>query len=146
MHSPTSCSAALGLLRRTTRRAAGRPWPVEELSGAQIELLRLIRRQPGIAVAEAAAELGLVPNTVSTLVRQLVDAGQMMRTADPDDRRIARLDLTPSARQRVERWRDQRSDLAARAIAALDADDRAALARAVPIMAALAAQMGGGSE
>jgi DNA-binding MarR family transcriptional regulator len=134
--------AALGVFRRTARRAAGRPWPLDELVGAQLELLRVIRRQPRISVAEAAAELGLVPNTVSTLVRQLVDSGQLTRTPDPDDRRVARLELTVSARERVERWRDQRSELVARAIAGLGADERRTLARAVPVIRALATEMG----
>jgi DNA-binding MarR family transcriptional regulator len=134
--------AAIGVFRRTARRAAGRPWSVDDLSTAQAELLRLIRRQPAISVADAAAELRLAPNTVSTLVRQLVDRGQLTRASDPDDRRVARLDLTPPARQRVERWRDQRSELAADAISRLSPDDRAALARAVPILGALAMEMG----
>jgi DNA-binding MarR family transcriptional regulator len=134
--------AAIGRFRRSARRTAGRPWPAEDLTTAQVELLRLIRRQPGLSVADAAAELRLAPNTVSTLVRQLVDGGQLTRTADRDDRRVARLDLTPPARERIERWRDQRSDLAATAISRLGADDRAALARAVPIITALATEMG----
>ena len=134
--------AAIGRFRRSTRRAAGVPWSVDDLTTAQAELLRLIRRQPGVSVADAAAELRLAPNTVSTLVRQLVDGGQLTRTLDTDDRRVARLDLTPTARRRVERWRDHRSELAAEAIGRLDADDRAALARAVPIIADLATRMG----
>lgn len=133
--------AAIGVLRRTARRAAGRPWPLEELAGAQLELLRLVRRQPGVSVAEAASELGLMPNTVSTLVRQLVDAGHLIRSADPNDRRVARLSLSPSARQRTQRWRDQRTDLAATAIEALRPSDRAALARAIPALSQLALRM-----
>lgn len=133
--------ATLGGFRRTARRAAGRPWSVDDLSTAQVELLRLIRRQPAISVADAAAELRLAPNTVSTLVRQLVDRGQLTRTPDADDRRVARLDLTPPARRRVERWRDQRTDLAAHAISRLNADDRAALARALPVIQLLTTQM-----
>jgi DNA-binding MarR family transcriptional regulator len=133
--------AAIGMLRRTARRAAGRPWPLEELAGAQLELLRLVRRQSGISVAEAAAELGLMPNTVSTLVRQLVDAGHLIRSADPNDRRVARLSLSPSARQRAQRWRDNRTDLAATAIEALRPSDRAALARAIPALSELASRM-----
>ena len=38
-------------------------------------MLRLVGRQPGISVREAATELGLVPNTASTLVSKLTADG-----------------------------------------------------------------------
>lgn len=133
--------AAVGSLRRQARRSAGRPWPAELVSGAQSELVRLVRRQPGISVAEAATELGLAANTVSTLVRQLVESGLLVRAADSQDRRVARLRLTDRARGRVEHWREQRASAVARAVARLPADDRAALAAAAPVLSRLAALM-----
>jgi DNA-binding MarR family transcriptional regulator len=129
---------AIGLLRRRARRVAGRPWPLETLSNAQVELVRLVRRRPGVSVAEAADELGLAANTVSTLVRQLTEAGLLRRTADADDRRIARLRLTAPAQRRVEQWRDRRAGLVAEAMTALSAADRRALERAIPVIAKLA--------
>ena len=129
---------AIGLLRRRARRVAGRPWPMESLSNAQVELVRLVRRRPGVSVAEAADELGLAANTVSTLVRQLTEAGLVRRTADADDRRVARLRLTAPAQRRVEHWRDRRAGLVTEAMAALSVADRRALERAIPVMAKLA--------
>jgi DNA-binding MarR family transcriptional regulator len=129
----------MGLLRRRARRVVGRPWPMETLSNAQVELVRLVRRRPGISVTEAATDLGLAANTVSTLVRQLTDAGLLRRLADADDRRVARLQLTAPAQRRVEQWRDRRTGLVAEAIAGLPVADRRALARAVPVIARLAA-------
>jgi DNA-binding MarR family transcriptional regulator len=137
---------AIGQLRRLARRSAGRAWPIAELSGAQLELVRLIRREPGMSVAAAAAELGLAANTVSTLVGELTEAGMVRRTRDATDRRIARLQLTASARRRVETWRDRRTALTADAIADLSPAARAALARAVPVMAELASAIGDGRE
>ncbi len=118
--------AAVGALRRTTRRATGRLFPVDQVAGAQLELVRVVRRQPGISVGEASIELGLVPNTVSTLVRQLVERDLLTRSPDPVDRRVARLSLTPGARRRTERWRD----------------DRAALSRGVAVIGRLTALIG----
>jgi DNA-binding MarR family transcriptional regulator len=132
---------AVGLLRRRTRRVVGRPWPVETLSNAQVELLRVVRRRPGVSVAEAAADLGLAANTVSTLVRQLSDAGLVRRLADVDDKRVVRLQLTAPAQRRVEQWRDRRAGLLAEAIAGLPAADRRALSRSVPVIAKLAAML-----
>ncbi|MDQ1732740.1 MAG: hypothetical protein QOK10_2899 [Pseudonocardiales bacterium] len=133
--------AAIGQLRRQARRQAGRPWPLAAVSGAQVELIRLVRRQPGASVAETAAELGLAPNTVSTLVGQLVTAGVLERTPDPNDRRVARLSLTPTAQRRVERWRDQRGAALAQALSGLSREDRTVLRRAVGIMARLSAAL-----
>jgi len=144
--APTTDLAAeliesIGVLRRHLRRRTHRPWTEDAVSSAQIELLRVVRRQPGISVAAAATELGVAANTVSTLVRSLVAAGLLQRSADPADRRIARLDLTPATRRQVERWRDERSAVLATAVARLTPDERAALAAAVPVLARLAVDL-----
>lgn len=122
----------LGSLRRQVRRSAGRPWPSGDLSGSQIELVRLVRREPGIPVNSAAERLGLAPNTVSTLVRRLTDAGLLQRRADPADRRVARLRVTAAARRRIDGWRDQRTVLAAGALGQLSLADRRAIRDALP--------------
>ena len=137
---------AVGQLRRQGRRLGGGPWPADMLSGAQVEVVRLVRRRPGLSVAEAAAQLALAPNTVSTLVGQLAEAEVLMRVTDPWDRRVARLTLTTPAKERVERWRDQRASATAGAIAELDASERADLERAVLIIARLAAALGPAPE
>jgi DNA-binding MarR family transcriptional regulator len=127
---------ALGSVRRQVRRTAGRPWPAP-LSDAQVELVRLVRRQPGCTVTEAAETLRLAPNTVSTLVRRLTEMGVLRREPDPDDRRVARLHVTAAARTRIEGWRDRRAELAAQALAGLTPADRAALGAAVPALSRL---------
>lgn len=137
---------ATGGLRRAARRGVGSAWPGGQLTNAQVELVRVVRRAPGISVAQAAERLGLAANTVSTLVRGLVDAGVVARRPDPDDRRVARLSLTPSARRRVESWLDRRGDLVAGVVAGLSAADRAALAAAVPVIATLADQLRAAAE
>ena len=73
----------VGRFRRQLRRSVGRGFDTTGLTQSQAELLRLVGRQPGISVREAAADLGLVPNTASTLVTKLVADG----SADPVRRR-----------------------------------------------------------
>jgi DNA-binding MarR family transcriptional regulator len=131
---------ALGLVRRHLRRSAGRPFPLA-LTDSQGELIRLVRRNPGISVAEAAAELGLAANTVSTLVGQLTERGLLRRTPDEADRRVARLSLTDPARARVEAWRDRRTALVTRALDDLDTVERDALRSALPALAVLAERL-----
>ncbi|MGZ0153680.1 MarR family winged helix-turn-helix transcriptional regulator [Kribbella sp. WER1] len=133
--------AALGLVRRHLRRSVGRPFPLSALSDSQSELIRTVRRNPGISVAEAAAELGLVANTVSTLVGQLTERGLLQRTPDEADRRVARLTLTDPAREQVEAWRDRRTALVTRTLDDLAPADRAALQSALPVLAVLAERL-----
>lgn len=128
----------MGAVRRSVRRVAGPAWPGAPLTGAQVELVRLVRRQPGMSVAAAAAELRLAANTVSTLVRQLTDAGILVRVTDPGDRRVARLQLTEVASRRLHAWRDERLQRLADALATLPADRRRVLREAVPVLAEVA--------
>ncbi|HZX04484.1 MarR family winged helix-turn-helix transcriptional regulator [Kribbella sp.] len=130
--------AAIGLVRRHLRRSVGRPFPESSLTDSQAELVRTVRRNPGISVAEAAGELGLVANTVSTLVGQLTERGLLQRTPDETDRRVARLTLTDPAREQVEAWRDRRTALVTRALDDLSPADRDALQAALPVLAVLA--------
>ncbi len=131
----------LSALQRATRRAIERPPKLASLTGAQLELVRLVRRNPGISVTDAAAELRLAPNTVSTLVRHLTDERVLMRTVDATDRRVARLDLPPGLRREVEAWRDRRVDAIDAALAALTPDERAKLEAALPALSRLAAEV-----
>lgn len=108
--------AAMASVRRVTRRHAKRPSELSSLTGTQLELVRLVRRAPGISVAEAAADLSLAPNTVSTLVSQLTVSRILLRSVDPSDRRVARLELSSEVRRKVDAWRDRKVDLVAHAL------------------------------
>jgi len=109
--SPPDLTADLfntvGRFRRQVRRTAGRAFG-GSVTESQAELLRLVGRQPGISVREAAEELGLAANTASTLVSRLTADQLLVRTVDPDDRRIGRLRLTESAQQLADQTRAAR--------------------------------------
>ena len=129
---------ALSSIRRAIRRTSDRPAFLASLTGAQIELVRLLRRQPDLTVAEAAHELRLAANTVSTLVGQLAEAGVVARAVDATDRRVARLTLTPAIARKVDAWRDRRFEALGGALADLTDDDRRRVADALPALARLA--------
>ncbi len=132
---------ALSSVRRAIRHSTDRPAFLASLTGAQVELVRLLRRQPDLTVAEAAAELRLAPNTVSTLVGQLVEAGFVKRTVDENDRRVARLNLAPAVRSKVQAWRDRRVETIEAAVGRLSPDDRERIAAAVPALARLGREL-----
>jgi len=132
---------SVGVLRRQMRAVAGRPWTGVELSGAEIDLVRLLRRRPGISVAQAAHVLGLAPNSVSTLVRRLGDRDWLTGERDAADRRVVRLRLTPSASRQVEAWRDHRAELMASALESLAPEDQLAIQDALPALSRLCAAL-----
>jgi DNA-binding MarR family transcriptional regulator len=100
--------SVVGRFRRQLRRSTGSGFDASGLTQSQAELLRLVGRQPGISVRAAAVELGLVPNTASTLVSKLVADGLLIRTVDADDRRVGRLRLTGPAQRIADESRAAR--------------------------------------
>ena len=138
--------AAIGLVRRTTRRAVRQAWHTEPLPPAQSELLQLTASRPGITVADAAHELRLAPNTVSTLVGRLTAAGLLRRSRSASDGRAALLTATEQGHSRLEAYRDLRAELAGQALARLTAADRRTLAAAVPVLLRLAEGMSAGDR
>ncbi|MGC4786769.1 MarR family winged helix-turn-helix transcriptional regulator [Micromonospora sp. DT178] len=138
-------AGALGDLHRVLRRAATQRAGRTALPDAQVEVLRLVQRWPGIGVREAAERLGTAPNTISTLVGELTAAGLLHRERDPADRRTARLELTDAARERMSAYGRHRRDLLGAALADLDGPDREALLAAAPALRRLADRMTGRS-
>jgi DNA-binding MarR family transcriptional regulator len=111
-------------LRRGLHRAVHRELPFPPLPAACVELLRVVEERPGIGVAAAAAVLQVAPNTVSTLVGDLVSRDLLARTSDPANRRAARLTLTETAHRRIATYCESQSAVIARALARLDKADR----------------------
>jgi DNA-binding MarR family transcriptional regulator len=107
----TEVFRVVGRFRRQLRRSARRSFDSARLTESQSELLWLVGRQPGISVSAAAAELGLVPNTASTLVSKLVAKGLLIRTAGETDRRVGQLRLAGTAQQSVDASRAARRAL-----------------------------------
>jgi DNA-binding MarR family transcriptional regulator len=134
--------AALGAIRRVARRALSSQAQAHALSPARSELLRLTVHRPGISVAEAAQEMRLAPNSVSTMVSQLTADGLLTRNRAAADGRCVRLTVTDEGAARVARWRDLRAELAGRALERLPAADQRAIGAAVPALTRLAEQMG----
>ncbi|MFG2606250.1 MarR family winged helix-turn-helix transcriptional regulator [Streptomyces sp. NPDC048514] len=122
------------LIRRRLRGQLAGP----RLRGAEVELLRLVDSRPGIGISDAARELHLAGNSVSTLVNQLARGGYLLRETDPADRRAARLLLTEAAEKRLRDWQRRRAELVVRHVSRLGEADREALHAALPALRKLA--------
>jgi DNA-binding MarR family transcriptional regulator len=132
---------AISAIRRTARRAARQAWARQPLPPAQSELLRLAAARPGLTVAEAAEELKVAPNTISTLVGRLTESGLMNREKSAHDGRTALLTVTGKAQRRLAEFRDLRAELAGEAFARLPTQDQEALICAVPALLRLSDEM-----
>ena len=130
----TDLFSTVGRFRRTLRRSGPRGFDLSGVTESQAELLRLVGRQPGISVSAAAAELGLAPNTASTLVSKLSADGLLVRTPDPEDRRVGRLALTEPAQRLADASRAARRAALAEVLDGLDADDTRALAAGLQVL------------
>jgi DNA-binding MarR family transcriptional regulator len=130
----TEVFRVVGRFRRQLRRSARRSFDSARLTESQSELLWLVGRQPGISVSAAAAELGLVPNTASTLVSKLVAKGLLIRTAGETDRRVGQLRLAGSAQQIVDASRAARRALLAEVLNELDDDQIDSLTNGLEIL------------
>ncbi|MEU9239544.1 MarR family transcriptional regulator [Streptomyces shenzhenensis] len=135
---PEELADALVGLQRLIRRRLRRGLALPRLRGAEVELLRLVESRPGIGISDAAKELHLASNSVSTLVNQLVKDGYLVRETDPADRRAARLRLTEDAGKRLADWHRRRAELVAGRVARLAEADREALRAALPALRRLA--------
>ena len=124
----------VGRFRRQLRRSAGRGFDSARLTESQSELLSLVGRRPGISVRAAAAELGLVPNTASTLVSKLVANGLLVRAVDKTDRRACQLRLAEPTQQIVDASRAARRSLMSEVLGELDDDQIEALTKGLEVL------------
>jgi DNA-binding MarR family transcriptional regulator len=124
----------VGRFRRQLRRSAGRGLDAARLTESQSELLWLVGRKPGISVSAAAAELGLVPNTASTLVSKLVSGGYLTRGTAASDRRVGELALTEPTQQIVDASRAARRALLNEVLAKLNDDQIDSLAKGLEVL------------
>lgn len=124
----------VGRFRRQLGRSAGRAFDSSRLTESQAELLWLVGRQPGVSVSAAAAELGLVPNTASTLVSRLVSDGLLIRTVGGTDRRIGQLRLAEPAQQIIDASRAARRALLTEVLDELDSDHIESLTKGLEVL------------
>ena len=124
----------VGRFRRQLRRSVGRAFDSARLTESQSELLWLVGRKPGISISAAAAELGLVPNSASTLVSKLVSRGLLTRSVGASDRRVGELALAGPTQQIVDASRAARRALLSGLLDELDDDQIESLAKGLEVL------------
>jgi DNA-binding MarR family transcriptional regulator len=107
------------------------------LTPARVSALLNVERHGPMRLSLLAAAEGLNPTMLSRMVADLVDAGLLERTPDPDDRRSAWVDATADGRRLAERMRRQRTQAVEAALEQLAPADRESIERALPALEAL---------
>jgi DNA-binding MarR family transcriptional regulator len=120
------------LARRLRREMEG------DVSPSQISALSSISRLGPLTLGELSAAESVRPPTMTRIVAWLEEGGLVARTADPTDRRVARVTVTPRGQRFLDRNRRRKDAFLASRLRALDSDDRATLARAVELLERLA--------
>lgn len=121
-------SAAIHLLRRVRRSD-----PLTGVPAAQLSALSVLMGGPR-TLGELAAAEQVRPPTMSKLVGDMERSGLVRRSSDPNDARVARIDMTARGRRVLAKGREMRiADIEGR-IRRLPPADIATVADAVGIV------------
>jgi DNA-binding MarR family transcriptional regulator len=101
------------------------------VTARQATLLWLVKRSPGLSLAELAAEEGISPPALSGNVDRLERASLLRRVRSEEDRRRVGLELTDEGQKLMRRIRARRTTWLADRLRGLDDDELAALERAI---------------
>jgi DNA-binding MarR family transcriptional regulator len=115
-------------IRRVLLRPGYRARLLDGLPGrvelATLRLLRTVQRHEGApSIGEVAEVLMIDPSTASRVVDRAVGSELLERRACSDDRRRARLHLTPEGAQLLDRATDRRRELLAEVTADWSEDE-----------------------
>jgi DNA-binding MarR family transcriptional regulator len=94
------------------------------LTRATFDVLAVINRQGTIRVSRLAERLEVDQSTVSRQIRPLEELGLIVRSEDPDDRRVVWLTVTDAGREVIQRVKKMVHDNVEAALATWSPDDR----------------------
>jgi DNA-binding MarR family transcriptional regulator len=94
------------------------------LSPAQASALGSVNRVGSPTLGELAAVEQVQPPTMTRIVASLAEAGMVTRSADPRDRRSARVRITPAGEKALERMRTRKNAFLLRRLADLEPEEQ----------------------
>jgi DNA-binding MarR family transcriptional regulator len=94
------------------------------LSPAQASALGSVSRLGSPTLGELATTEQVQPPTMTKIVAGLAEAGMVTREADPNDRRSARVRITPTGLRALERMRTRKNAFLLRRLGELGPDEQ----------------------
>jgi DNA-binding MarR family transcriptional regulator len=107
------------------------------ITARQATLLWLVKRNPGLSLAELAAEEGISPPAMSGHVDRLERAGLIERIRSSEDRRRVGLRLTDEGARLLRRVRARRTTWLTDRLGSLEPAELEAIQVAIPALASL---------
>ena len=107
------------------------------ITARQATLLWLVKRSPGLSLAELAADEGISPPAMSGHVDRLERAGLIARVRSSDDRRRVGLRLTDEGTRLLRRVRARRTTWLTDRLGSLEPAELEAIESAIPALASL---------
>jgi DNA-binding MarR family transcriptional regulator len=104
------------------------------VTARQSTLLWLVKRSPGLSLAELAAEEGISPPALSGHVDRLERAGLLERVRSSEDRRRVGLRLTVDGTKLMRRIRARRTTWLAERLKGLEPAELEAVGAAIPAL------------
>jgi len=104
------------------------------ITARQATLLWLVKRRPGLSLAELAAEEGISPPALSGHVDRLERAGLIERVRSSEDRRRVGLRLTDEGVRLLRRVRTRRTTWLTDRLRALEPGELEAIENAIPAL------------
>ena len=111
------------------------------VTARQATLLWLVKRRPGLSLAELAAEEGISAPAMSGHVDRLEKVGLLERVRSSDDRRRVGLRLTEDGARLLRRVRARRTTWLANRLRSLEPSELDAIESAVPALARLVGEV-----
>jgi DNA-binding MarR family transcriptional regulator len=104
------------------------------ITARQVTLLWLVKRSPGLSLAELAAEERISPPALSGNVDRLERVGLLQRGRSQDDRRRVGLELTEEGARLLRRVRARRTTWLTQRMRDLDPAELEAIEAAIPAL------------
>jgi len=104
------------------------------LTSSQLSALAVIDRHGPLTLGALAEHEGVAPPSITRVVARLEADGLVIRQADPDDRRVARMTTSAKGDALIAESRRRKTAWLTARIAALDPDQRRRLADALDVL------------
>lgn len=129
---PPSLSSHLRLvILRMSRRL--RQQSVGEITASQMSALASIYLAGAASLGELAATERIAPPSMTRIVARLEEQGFVRRRHDSTDRRVSRLEITPTGEALLSETRSRRDAYLAERLQRLSDEEREVVNRALPI-------------
>ena len=119
---------------RTARRLRQEAGTEGETSPTLTAALATVEREGPLTPSALAQHEGIQRPTATRVLARLEATGLVTRTADPVDRRVAHVAITPAGRALLKRIRSRKNEYLARRLRELTADERTTLADAAALL------------